>query len=119
MSEAWRRLALPLAVVVAAGHMAKGLAKIGSWGGYLPLALQEPTGTEHALAITAGDLSKPGSILPMAAVSVVGLIVIVAMSYFALRESRIADSATHRGRIAPIVLVAMASVFLVIGWSLG
>jgi polyferredoxin len=33
LSEAWRRLALPLAVVIAAGHMAKGLAKLASWGG--------------------------------------------------------------------------------------
>ena len=71
------------------------------------------------MAITAGDLSKPGSLLPMAAVSVASLIVIVAMSYFALRESRIADPATHRGRIVPITIVVMASIFLVIGWNMG
>jgi hypothetical protein len=118
MWEAWRRLALPLAVVIAAGHMAKGLAKVSSWGGYLPLALREPTGTEHALAITA-DLSKPGSLLSMAAVSVVSLILMLVLAYFALRESRIADPATHRSRIVPIVVVAMVSVFLVVGWCVG
>jgi hypothetical protein len=36
MGEAWRRLALPLVVVLAAGHMAKGLAKVSSWGDTCP-----------------------------------------------------------------------------------
>jgi len=119
MPEAWRRLALPLAVVIAAGHMAKGLAKVSSWGGYLPLALWEPTGQEHALSLAAGTVAKPAPLLPVGAVSVAGLILVLVLAMFALRESRVAAPASHRGRIVPIALVAAASVFLVIGWSLG
>jgi len=32
----WRRVALPVAVIVAAGHMTKGLAKLTSWLPFLP-----------------------------------------------------------------------------------
>ena len=115
--EAWRRLALPMAVVIAAGHMAKGLAKLASWGGYLPLALGEPIGRDNALAITAGTLSKPASLLPMSVVSAASLVLILAMLYYALRESRMADVATHRGRIAAIWIVGLTSAFLILGWS--
>ena len=57
-------------MVVAAGHMAKGLAKIASWGGFLPGALRDPAGTDTAIAIAAGDLPKPA---PLVAVPVLGL----------------------------------------------
>jgi len=36
MRVTWRRLALPVAVVVSAGHMTKGLAKLTSWPPFLP-----------------------------------------------------------------------------------
>ncbi|MFH1924621.1 MAG: hypothetical protein ABIP48_32615 [Planctomycetota bacterium] len=116
--EAWRRLALPLAVVLAAGHMAKGLAKAVSWGGYLPMALSEPTGHENALAITQEAISKPASLVALPVVSVVSLALLLAMFYYALRESRMADAATHRGRIAAISMVGLASAFLILGWGL-
>jgi polyferredoxin len=37
MVKSWCLLALPLAVVVSAGHMAKGLAKFTSWIGFFPM----------------------------------------------------------------------------------
>lgn len=118
LQEAWRRLALPMVVVLAAGHMAKGLAKMVSWGGYLPMALGQPTGRDNALAITEGTLSKPGSLLPMSIVCVTSLVLVLGALYFALRESRLADAATHRGRVAAIWIVGAASIFLVLGWGL-
>jgi hypothetical protein len=110
-------LALPLAVVIAAGHMAKGLAKINSWGGYLPMAVKEPRGTETALAITAGTMDKPASLIPMVVVSVLGLLLIAMMGYYSLRESRVADAETHKSRVPLILLAALASAFLVFGWG--
>jgi hypothetical protein len=117
LGEAWRRLALPLVVVIAAGHMAKGLAKIASWGGYLPMALTEPSGTGTALAITAGTMNKPASLLSITVVSVVSLLLLLTMGYYSVRESRLAAPETHRSRVPSIVLVTLASAFLVLGWG--
>ena len=115
--EAWRRLALPVAVIIAAGHMAKGLAKIASWGGYLPLALRNPDGRDSAAAITSGAVTKPAHLLPLPAVSIIGLVLLAAMIVYALRESRLADETTHRTRIASILVLGFASAFLVCGWG--
>jgi hypothetical protein len=117
LAEAWRRLALPLAVVIAAGHMAKGLAKLTSWGAYLPMAIHEPGGTETALAITAGTMDKPASLMPMVLVSLLSLLLLVAMGYFGLRESRLADLETHNSRVPSILLATIASACIVIGWG--
>lgn len=117
LGEAWRRLALPLAVVIAGGHMAKGLAKISSWGGYLPMALSEPRGTETAAAITAGTLDKPASLMPLFWVSVLSLTLLVVLTYFSLRESRLADSETHMSRAPAILLTALGSAILICGWA--
>ncbi len=117
IGEAWRRLALPLVVVIAAGHMAKGLAKIASWGGYLPMSLKEPRGTETALAITSGSLEKPGPLTPIVVVSVLSLLLLAIMTYFSLRESRLADPDTHKSRVPSIFIAALASGFLIFGWG--
>ena len=63
LPDAWRRLALPIAVVVAAGHVAKGLAKATSWGGFLPGALRDPAGTNTAHAISAGSRPQPAPLV--------------------------------------------------------
>ena len=117
IGEAWRRLALPLVVVIAAGHMAKGLAKISSWGGYLPMAIREPRGSETALAITTGSLDKPGPLMPKVVVSVLSLLLLAIMIYFSLRQSRLADPDTHPSRVPSILLAALASGFLIFGWG--
>ena len=118
LGEAWRRLALPLAVVISAGHMAKGLAKFASWGGYLPMALADPAGVERALAITRGTITKPASLLPLAVISPIAVALIVVMACFAIRESRLSDRATHASRVLPILLVATCSALLALGWGL-
>lgn len=115
--EAWRRLALPLAVVIAAGHMAKGLAKISSWGSYLPHVLEEPSGVKNALALTTGALDKPAALLPMPLVSLVGVALVLTMGWFALRESRLADPQTHRARILSIVSITSIATMLTFGWG--
>jgi hypothetical protein len=46
LTTIWRRLALPMAVIISSGHIAKAVAKIASWAGYLPHALREPSGID-------------------------------------------------------------------------
>jgi hypothetical protein len=118
LAEAWRRLALPAAVIIAAGQMAKGLAKFMSWAGYLPLALGDPQGTDTALAIQAKTLSQPAGLISLPTVSILSLILVAALIVFALRESRLADAATHRSRIAPLLVLGAATLALILGWGL-
>lgn len=119
LGEAWRRLALPLVVVVAGGHMAKGLAKIVSWGGYLPGALQDPVGTDTARAITAGTASSPGSLLAMPWVAGISLVLIALASAFAVREARKANPVVA-GRLAiPVLALGATYGLIVLGWGLG
>lgn len=117
LGEGWRRLALPVAVVIAAGHMAKGLAKLVSWGGYLPMALRAPSGALNATAITSGDLARPSALLPMPVVSLVGMTLILIMGCYALRESRLADVPSHRSRVVPILFVVVSGACLAFGWG--
>ncbi len=116
LGEAWRRLALPLAVVLAAGHMAKGLAKFAQWAGYFPLTYEDPTGVQTAQAIVASTMAKPGPLLSKAMISTVCLVLLALMAYFALRESRLADPVTHRSRLLSLVVAILASAVLIFGW---
>jgi len=116
LGESWRRLALPLAVVLAAGHMAKGLAKSAQWAGYLPLACEDHSGIHSAQAIVAGTMSKPGPLLTKAVISTGSLILLAVMAYFALRESKLADATTHKSRLPSLVLAILASAMLIFGW---
>jgi hypothetical protein len=118
LGEAWRRVALPLVVVVAAGHMAKGLAKIASWGGFLPGALRDPVGADTALAIVAGELSTPTPLVAMPWVSAVGVLLVVMASFFAVREARFADPGTMRSIAIPVLALATCFGALVLGWGL-
>lgn len=109
MSAAWTRLALPLAVVVSAGHMTKGLAKIASWAPFLAQSLRDPGGAATAAAISARTLAAPAPWMPLAWVSVVGLALVGMAGVFAVREYRLAGS----GESSP--LAGGASVFILTG----
>lgn len=116
LGEAWRRLALPMTVILAAGHMAKGLAKSAQWAGYFPWAWDDSSGVTAAQAIVAGTMDKPGPLLPKAVISTICLVLLMVMAYFALRESKLADPATHKSRVFSLVVAILASAVLIFGW---
>jgi hypothetical protein len=115
--EAWRRLAIPLAVVIAFAHMCKGLAKVVSWVGFLPLAASDPVGAETAQAITAKALPQPASLLPMIVVSLLAMVLVITAAYFALRELRLAQGEMHRRYRLPVLVLASCFLFIVFGWG--
>lgn len=117
LSEAWRRLALPLAIVIAFGHLCKGLAKFVSWVGFLPLAATDPVGVDTARAITAKTLPQPASVLPMIPVSLAAMILVLTAVYFAVRELRLAQGETHRRYRVPVLVLASCFLFIVFGWG--
>jgi ferredoxin len=85
-----RSAALTVAVVVSAGHMAKGLAKLVSWAPFLPLTLRDPGGVATVQAITARTLPPPAPLLGAAFVATAGAALVAAAVYLAAREHRLA-----------------------------
>jgi hypothetical protein len=117
LGEAWRRLALPAAVVVATGHMAKGLEKFTSWIGFLPHAWHEPTGTQTAMKMNANLMPQPAAWLTPAALSACSMLLVALGTWLALREARLADPGNGRRRYVSILLLGGFFFFLVAGWS--
>lgn len=117
-TPSWPRIVLPMAVLVAAGHMAKALEKLATWAGYLPGALREPLAEKAVLDYAGGVTPMPGALLPMAVVSAVGLGLIGAALFYALRESRLSDPTGHGRRRLPLVVTAVCVGALVAGWVL-
>lgn len=66
----WRSLVLAAATgaapIVAIAHLAKAIAKMSSWSGYLPLALRDPEGvsTFHKLTVER-TVSEPGKLVAL------------------------------------------------------
>jgi hypothetical protein len=117
LGEAWRRLALPTAVIVAAGHMAKGLEKFTSWIGFLPGALHEPTGVNTALQMNAKVMAQPAAWLTLPALSVITMLLMAVAVWLAVREAHLADPAGFHRRVPAIVLLGAFYFFLVFGWG--
>ena len=113
LGEAWRRLALPMAIVVAAGHVSKGLEKSTSWIGFLPHALREPTGVDTVLRMTAETLPQPPAWLSPPALSAITMTLMALAVLLAFREARLADAAGFRRRLPAIVLLGGFHLFLV------
>jgi hypothetical protein len=113
LGEAWRRLALPFAVVVSAGHMSKAIAKLGAWSAFLPRAWSQPGGLRAAGA----PFTPPAPWLPLPTAGAIGLVVLAFAIVYGVREWRLAQpSATHRAGAVPVVLLGLLFAAIIIGW---
>lgn len=117
ITEAWRKLALPLAVIISAGHMSKALAKFTSWVGFLPLALRDPLGVNTATAIASKSLSPPEPLLSLSTVSFLSLALISLGVVFSIREARLANPEGYQHRVLPKLALAGLFLAIVVGWS--
>ncbi len=117
LGDAWRRLALPLTIVTAAGHMAKALEKFTSWVGFLPYAWIEPDGVQTAIKITAKTLPQPAAWFSTFTLVITALILIVVGIGLALREARLTDPGKGHLRTVPILLLGGFYSLLVFGWG--
>lgn len=117
ITEAWRKLALPSAVIISAGHMSKALAKFTSWVGFLPLAVSDPLGVDTAAAIASKSLLPPAPLLSLHTVSILGLILISLGVVFSIREARLANPEGYRHRVLPKLALAGLFLAIVVGWS--
>lgn len=115
--RSWRFLALPLAVIVSSGHMAKGLAKFVSWVGFLPYALKDPLGIMTASGISSKTIPQPAPLLSLPVVSLVGMVLVVTGIYFSIHEARLANPETYHLRLAPKLVLAVLFAFIIFGWG--
>jgi hypothetical protein len=115
----WQRMALPTAVVVSGGHMAKGFAKFVSWAGFLPFALKDPVGLATAGEMSQKVLAQPTSLLPEGVVALLGVTLVLGGLLFAIREARLAHAGSppHLRILIPKVALACAFVLIVTGWA--
>jgi len=120
IGSTWRRIALPIAVVVSAGHMTKGLAKLVSWVVFLPQALRDPAGASTVLAITGNAIPGPHALLALPSIAVVGAALVLTSLGLSRREARLADPHGLLDRRLMVPKLALASAFLAIlaGWAL-
>jgi polyferredoxin len=116
--EIWRRLALPIAVVVSIGHMVKGLLKFNSWAGFLPSALADPVGLNTIRAFANKTATQPATLLPVSVVAIIGIALVITGLLFAVREARLADPQLRNRRLIPLAAFAAAFLFIVSGIAL-
>ena len=119
LGDALRRLALPMVVVVAAAHIAKGLAKMTSWAGFLPGDLADPSGVARATALAAKALAPPTALLPLPVVGAVSMLLVVAAVLLGIREARLADGRRLPARAVPILLLGALFLAILSGWLRG
>ena len=117
MIKSWRLLALPIAVIISTGHIAKGLAKSTSWIGFLPYALKDPLGIRTVLEIRSKAIPQPAPLLSLSVVSLMGIVLVVTGIYFSIREARLANPETYHQRLAPIFVLAVLFAFIIFGWG--
>ena len=117
LTDAWRQMTLPMAVVIAAGHMSKGLAKLTSWGGYLPDAIREPSGNETIQALTSSSNLLPSPLLEMGSVSVVGLMLVVIATMYSIREAKLAHAGSYMTQVPAISMLAGLFMVIIFGWA--
>ena len=109
----WRKMAVPLAVVVSVGHMSKGLAKFVSWAPFLPEALRDP-----AKAIASKAAAAPPALLSLSTVGLAGLGLLLAAACCAVREIRLADKDAHPWAPLPVIVLSGAFALIILGWIL-
>lgn len=105
------------APVVAVAHLAKALAKLASWGGFLPLALRDPRGLDTLGALGAKALPAPGPLVPL---SVVGALVLCGLAALAVWSWRRQRTGAHvvAGRAGVLATAALFGAVLTV-WVRG
>lgn len=117
IGDCWRRIALPVAVIVSAAHMAKALAKFTSWFPFLRGATVDPDGFATAQAITMKAAAPPAPLLPLATTSWIALALLAVACVLAIREYRLAQPGSATAPAAwPLGALALGFAGIVAGW---
>jgi len=106
------------APVVAVAHLAKAVAKISTWGGFLPMAVGTPKGIETFRAITEQTQSPPAGLLGLSIVGWMMLFCTILIAWRALAWARdIPEDSLPTARSALIATFILFTSVL-ITWTL-
>ena len=116
------RLALPLIPLVLSAHFALAIVKLNAKFGYLPLALQDPSGVKSFLAINVMQtLAPPGVLVPLDILKWVIVVILLSgfvLSALAARAAAKAGSKGQDGMDRPFMLAALVSL-VILSWFYG
>ena len=104
--------ALAVAPVIAAAHISKALAKLNSWGMYLPISLGDPNGLSMAESLAANTTAAPATAVPFVAVSVVAIALCGLGAVLSLLRARRSEA----GGIGAVALVSATYLVVVMLW---
>ncbi len=76
------------APVVAIAHLAKAVAKVSSWGGFLPFSLRDPRGLDTYHQLADGSLSAPTALIGLSITGWVMLALVAVITWRAIAWSR-------------------------------
>ena len=114
------RLALPLIPLVLSAHFALAVVKLNAKFGYLPLAIQDPSGVKSFLAINVMQtLAPPGVLVPLDILKWVIVVILLSgfvLSALAARAAAKADSQGQDGMDRPFMLAALVSLVILSGF---
>jgi hypothetical protein len=110
----WRRMALPVAVLVSAVHAGKAIGKLASSVPLLPDVLRGVGAGQPARA-PAGTWSAPAPLLSEGALALVASLLLIAALVIAIREQRLARAADAlpAAPALPVMLVALGFFSLI------
>ena len=107
ITDAWRRLALPLVIIISTGHLTKAIAKLNSWLGFFPGSLND------SIQLQSG-INLPQPFFANWIVSVIGAIIITVGLSYSIREEKIKNKRYYEN-IIPKLIVYLLFISIVIG----
>ncbi len=118
----WRSLLLGAATgaapVVAIAHLAKAVAKVSSWGGFVPLSLRDPQGIDTFGRLAEGSLSAPTALFGLSVLGWVMLALLLVIACRALRWSRQVPAESTRAAQVGLACVTVLFTSILTVWAL-
>lgn len=111
ITDAWRRLALPLVIIISAGHLTKAVAKLNSWINFLPEVIKHPGGISTLDMIKSGFI--PENILSNQIVSLIGLLLLITGLLYSIREEKIINRNIYAGLIPKLAIFLLYAVIVI------
>lgn len=111
-----RAAATAAAPVIAVAHLAKALAKLASWGAFLPGALRDPHGLATFAAIRAEAVAAPGALAELAQVGVVTMVGVALLALWSWRRPVAAPGGARAARVA-IGLTGALMIAVLAAWA--
>jgi len=105
------------APIVAVAHLAKAAAKIGSWGGFLPLALRDPRGVATFSRLADQSLAPPMVLLGLNMVGWISLAVIAILLWRGWRWSSALPEGTVVSARTGLFTAAMLFSAVLMTWT--